>query len=190
MGPVDHAVTKLLKQWRAGDSNALNELTPLVYEQLRSLASRHMRGWGEGHTLRATAVVHEAYLRLVDAEIPFSDRVHFYAVAAQLMRRILLDWAKANRRLKRGGGAVKVSLDDVDPGGGDPEAILRINWALERFAALDAKRASLVEMVYFGGMTQTEAAAVLDVSVATVNRDLKFARAWLAKELNLNPEIE
>lgn len=180
-------MTRLLKQWRAGDNDALNELTPLVYEQLRSLAARHMRGWGEGHTLGATAIVHEAYLRLIDVDIPFADRFHFYAVAAQAMRRILLDWAKANRRAKRGGGVVKISLDEVTPiAEDDPEAILRINWALERFAALDARRASLVEMVFFGGVTQTEAAEALGVSTATVSRDLKFARAWLAKELSLH----
>ena len=123
-------VTALLQKWRAGDEHALGELMPLVYDQLRGLAARYLRSERPGHTLRATAVVHEAYLRLIDIDLPFADRVHFYAVAGRLMRRILMDWARSHNRQKRGGGAVHVTtLDDPGglPSGGDPETLLAID---------------------------------------------------------------
>jgi RNA polymerase sigma factor (TIGR02999 family) len=182
-GP-DQPVTALLKEWRAGNREALDQLTPLVYDQLRAVAARHLRSRQPGHTLRATALVHEAYLRLIDIEIPFADRAHFFAVASQLMRRILVDWARSHGRQKRSGGAVQVPLDDVTIGDGeDTEAVLGIHLALEKLAAFDARRASLLEMVLFGGMTYEEAGEVLGTSPATVYRDLKLAKAWLASEL-------
>jgi RNA polymerase sigma factor (TIGR02999 family) len=180
----DQPVTALLKEWRAGNREALDLLTPMVYDQLRAVAAHQLRARQPGHTLRATALVHEAYLRLVDIDIPFSDRAHFFAVASQLMRRILVDWARAHGRQKRGGGAVAVPLDEVTIGDAeDTEAVLGIHLALEKLAAFDARRAGLLEMVLFGGMTYEEAAEVVGTSAATVHRDLKLARAWLAQEL-------
>jgi RNA polymerase sigma factor (TIGR02999 family) len=177
-------ITSLLRAWRAGDSNAMDELMPLVYHQLRTLASRYMRQERAGHTLGPTALVHEAYLKLLSSETPWEDRVHFMAIAAITMRRILVDHARANHRTKRGSGADKVALDDVvllqPPMNLD---ILALDDAMNRLSVQDARKAKLIELSYFGGMNCEEAAAVLQVSTATVNRDLKLAKAWLRHEL-------
>lgn len=181
-------VTRLLRAWRSGDSNAMEELMPLVYSQLRSLATRYMRQERPGHTLSSTALVHEAYLKLLSSESPWEDRVHFMAIAAMTMRRILVDHARTSRRSKRGGGADRVALEDAmlsqQPMSLD---ILALDDALLRLSQQDARKGRLIELSYFGGLNCEEAAAVLEVSTATVNRDLKLARAWLQQELNGAP---
>ena len=151
-----------------------------------------MRSERPDHTLRATAVVHEAYLRMAGAELSFENRVHFYAVAARMMRRILLDWAKANRRGKRGAGAAKVPLDEgaVIIVSANPEALIEIDLALQRLAAIDPRKADLVEMLFFGGLTYDEAAEALRISAATVHRELRMAKAWLFNELRSNRQVD
>jgi RNA polymerase sigma factor (TIGR02999 family) len=148
------------------------------------LASGYLLSERPGHTLPATALVHEAYLRLVEADVAWTDRVHFYAVAARVMRRILVDHAKTNRRQKRGGGADRISLEQaivVSPEG--PSGILELDEALHRLAALDERKCQVVELLFFGGMTYDETAAALDISPATVHRELRMAKAWLHREL-------
>ena len=161
----------------------------IVYPQLRSLASRYMSGEKSGHTLSATGLVHEAYLKILGAEVPWEDRVHFFAVSARVMRHILVDHAKANRREKRGGFAAKVSLEDAIVISPEPEArLLDLDEALRSLAELDQRKAELIELLYFGGMSQSEAAAVLNISEATVQRDLRMAKAWLYRALNHSSE--
>jgi RNA polymerase sigma factor (TIGR02999 family) len=178
-------VTRLLVDWRHGDAAALEKLTALVYEQLRRLAHHYMHGQPRDQTLQTTALVNEAYLRLADQRRPnFTDRSHFFAVAAKAMRQILLDHAKASLRQKRGAGARKLQLDGaalVAPE--EPEVILDLNDALERLATLDSRAAQGVELRYFGGLKQDEIAEVLKISTVTVRRDWVFAKAWLYAEL-------
>ncbi len=157
---------------------------PLVYRQLHALAARHMRSERPDHTLRATAVVHEAYLRLAAAGLTFNDRVHFYAVAARTMRRILVDHAKTRHREKRGAGAQKLSLDEAASLASDnPSILIDLDVALDRLAQFDSRKADLIQFVYFAGMTYDEAAAALKISAATVDRELRMAKAWLYNEL-------
>lgn len=157
---------------------------PLIYDELRSLASRYMRSERRTHTLQTTALVNEAYLRLVNAEVPWQDRAHFFAVAARLMRRILVDRAKAHRRLKRGGGVHKVSLETAAVLTPQPQpGLLDVDEALTRLAALDQRKADVVELVYFGGLTYREAAEALSISERTLHRELMLAKAWLYREL-------
>ena len=146
-------VTLLLRQWQAGNNEAVEQLMPLVYDQLRALARRYMRSERQDHTLRPTAVVHEAFLQLVEADSPFSDRVHFFAVAATVMRHILINWARSHRREKRGGGAVKVELEESSAlSWDDPETVIEVDRVLERLAAFDERKAKITEMIFFGGM--------------------------------------
>ena len=179
-------VTHLLADWGRGDQAAFQKLTPLVYEEMRRLAHHYMKGQSPGHTLQTTALVHEAYLRLVDQSNPsFANRSHFLAVAAKAMRHVLVDHAKSQQRQKRGAGARKVDLDAValiSPEQSD--AILDLNDGLERLAGLDSRAAQCVELRYFGGLNQDEIAEVLKVSPVTVRRDWVFARAWLYRELH------
>jgi RNA polymerase sigma factor (TIGR02999 family) len=181
-----HEVTQLLADWSRGEEAALQKLTPLVYEELRHLAHRYMKGQRPDHTLQTTALVNEAYLRLVDQTKPnFTNRSHFFAVAAKAMRQILVDYAKSQQRQKRGAGANKVELDEtalVSPEQSD--AILDLNDALERLTSLDSRAAQGVELRYFGGLNQDEIAEVLKISPVTIRRDWVFARAWLYKELH------
>ena len=181
-----HRVTQLLEQWSHGDDAALAELTPLVYEELRRLAHRHMGGERPDHTLQTTALVNEAYLRLADqTNLRWQDRAHFFAVAARAMRQILVNYAKSYRAQKRGGGALKVDLDDVaivSPE--ESKEIVDLHEALERLAALDSRKAQVVELKYFGGLNYDEMAEVLKISPVTVRRDWEFARAWLHTELH------
>ena len=180
----DESVTQLLHELSAGNKQAFDELIPLVYAQLRKLAANCLSGERPGHTLAATALVHEAYLRLVDSEIAFQDRIHFYAVAAKVMRRILVDHARTATRQKRGGQVEKVSLDEALIAGRDaPEAVLELDASLERLHSQDPRKAQVVEMIFFGGMTYEETAAALDLSPATVHRELRMAKAWLQREL-------
>ena len=180
------AVTALLGQWRRGDDGALAELAPLVYEELRGLARRYMGSEGAGHTLQATGLVNEAFIRLAGMDVPWSDRAHFYAVAARSMRRILVDHARSRRREMRGGDASHVSLEtgmaaEAAPG---PADLLDIDEALERLAMIDARKCEAVVLHYFGGMTYDEMAEALGVSTATVHRDLRLGKAWLLNELD------
>lgn len=178
-------ITQLLVDWGQGDHGALEKLTPVVYKQLRRLAHRYMEGQRPDHTLQTTALVNEAYLRLADQRKPnFTNRSHFFAVAAKAMRHILVDQAKAAQRQKRGGGAAKIELDEaalVSPE--EPQAILDLNDALERLATLDSRKAQVVELKYFGGLQQEEIAEVLKVSAVTVRRDWVFAKTWLYGQL-------
>jgi RNA polymerase sigma-70 factor, ECF subfamily len=177
---VDSEITELLAAWSSGQREAMDQLIPLVYQQLLSLARRRMSLEAPDHTLRPTELVHEAYLRLIRSEIPAKNRAHFYAICAQLMRRILVDHARASLREKRGGGAAKVPLEGMDVvSSGSPEQVLAIHEALEKLAELDARKAQVVELVVFGGIEQDIAAEALDISPATLRRDLKLAKAWL-----------
>jgi RNA polymerase sigma-70 factor, ECF subfamily len=178
-------VTDLLTRWSDGDDAALAELTPLVYEELRRLAHRHMGGERASHTLQTTALVNEVYLRLADQTNPrWQNRAHFFAVAARAMRRILVSYARSQRSQKRGGGAVKVDLDEaalVSPE--ESKEIIDLHEALERLATLDSRKAHVVELKYFGGLNYDEMAEVLKISPVTVRRDWEFAKVWLYKEL-------
>ena len=178
-------VTQLLANWSQGDAAALTELTPLVYEDLRRLAHRHMGGQRPDHTLQTTALVHEAYLRLADQTNPnWQTRAHFFAVAARAMRHILVDYAKRYRSQKRGGGGVKIELDEaalVSPE--ESKEIIDLHEALESLATLDARKAKVVELKYFGGLNYDEIAEVLKISPVTVRRDWEFAKVWLYAEL-------
>lgn len=192
-GNPDIGVTRLLSAWRSGDARALDRLTPLVYDELRELAHRYMRRERPGHTLQATAVVHEAFVRLVGVDIPWQDRGHFYAVAARLMRRILVDHAKARHRVKRGGPVTLVSVDVYEADADYPIAtqgeidVLEIDEALERLAEQDPRLANAVELHYFGGLTYQETAKTLGISEATVHRDLRLAKAWILKQIRATP---
>jgi RNA polymerase sigma factor (TIGR02999 family) len=179
------AVTQLLKRLSAGDRDAFDHLVPLVYDQLRRLASRSLRSQRPDHTLRATALVHEAYLRLADAGGDWQDRVHFYAVAARVMRSILVDYAKAGKRQKRGGGAEHIAFDEallVSPA--MPLGLPDLDESLQRLEAHDARKGKVVELLFFGGLTYDETAVALGISEATVHRDLKMAKAWLYRDLS------
>jgi RNA polymerase sigma factor (TIGR02999 family) len=180
-------VTRLLQEWGGGNREALDELMPVVYQQLRKLAAVCLRSERTNHTLRATALVHEAYLRLVDADVAWQDRVHFFAVSARLLRRILVDHAKANHRQKRGGGAEMVEFDEaVLIGPQTSGGIVQLDLALQRLAELDQRKGEIIELLCFGGLTYDEAAAALKISPATVHRELKMAKAWLHRELTQN----
>src|SRR6266480_1510645 len=178
-------VTQLLAHWSQGDDNALAELTPLVYEELRRLAHHFMDGQRTDHTLQTTALVNEAYLRLADQTNPhWQNRAHFFAVAARAMRQILVSYARSQRSQKRGGGALMVELDEgaiVSPE--ESREIVELHEALERLATLDSRKAQVVELKYFGGLNYDEMAEVLKISSITVRRDWRFAKAWLYTEL-------
>jgi RNA polymerase sigma factor (TIGR02999 family) len=179
-------VTGLLTRWSQGDGAALAELTPLVYEELRRLAHHFMEGQRTDHTLQTTALVNEAYLRLADQTNPhWQNRAHFFAVAARAMRQIAVDYARSQQSQKRGGGALKIELDEaaiVSPE--QSKEIVDLHEALERLAALDSRKAQVVELKYFGGLNYDEMAEVLKISRVTVRRDWEFARAWLHTELH------
>ncbi len=177
-------VTRLLMDWRGGDANALDDLLPLVYEELRRLAARHMAGEADGHTLQPTALVHEAYVRLVDADIEWQDRAHFFAAASRVMRRMLVDHARSKGRQKRGGGRARVTLHAADAVTPPPDLdVLALDEAMEVLAQEDPRKARAVELRYFGGLNLEEIAEVTGVSIATVHRDLRMATAWLMTRL-------
>src|SRR5437868_567492 len=179
-------VTNLLARWSHGDDAALAELTPLIYEELRRIAHRHMGGQRPDHTLQTTALVNEAYLRLADQTNPsWQNRAHFFAVAARAMRQILVNHAKSYRAQKRGGGALKVDLDEVALISPEQTTeILDVHEALDRLGTLDSRKARVVELKYFGGLKHEEIAEVLKISPVTVRRDWVFAKAWLHNELH------
>lgn len=171
-------------RWRAGDRDALDTLLPLVYDELRRMAARSMRGERRPHTLQATALVHEAFVRLVGMDVSWQDRAHFLSVAARAMRRILVDHARAKGSAKRGAGVVPWPLEEGLEVADEPQpAILALHEALERLASFDPRMGQIVELHYFGGLTHEESAAVLGVSGSTVERELRQARAWLTREL-------
>ena len=177
------AVTRLLADWRSGDHEALDHLMPLVYEELRQVARRHMRSEGP-ITLQATALVNEAYLRLVDIDVEWQDRVHFFAIAASLMRRILVDEARKRRSQKRGGPEKALPLEDADAPIELDAELVALDDALTDLAKVDARKAKVVELRHFAGLTIAETAEALGIGHATVERDLKMAMAWLNRELD------
>lgn len=180
-------VTQLLARLRQGDRAAEAKLVPLIYGELRRRAGNYLRGERPGHTLQPTALVHEAYLRLSELkEIDWQNSAHFFAIAAQMMRRILIDHARSHGSEKRGGGWYPVELETVSTGSGqDFDKLLALDEALERLSRLDARQARVVELKFFGGLTEDQAAIVLGVSTRTVKRDWRLAKAWLFRELSV-----
>lgn len=178
-------VSRLLAEWRQGDGEALDQLMPLVHAELRRLAGHYLRKERPDHSFDPTDLVHEAYLRLVDKSHPrWRDRVHFYAVAAQLMRRILVDHARAVRSAKRGGGLPKIRLDEsIDAAEERASDVIALDEALEALGRIDPRKARTIELRFFGGLSVEEAATVLEVSTATVKKDTRLARAWLLASL-------
>lgn len=187
--PSQKRITELLVAWGNGDQASLEKLTPLVYSELHRLARRYMGRERPGHTLQTSALVNEAYIRLIDwKSVQWQNRAHFFAVSAQLMRRILVDFARSRDYAKRGGGARQVSLDDaaVVPTGRGAD-LVALDEALNTLATLDARQSRVVELRFFGGLKLEEIAEVLKVSVGTVRRDWSLARAWLHRELDKAP---
>ncbi len=180
------SITRLLHDWSSGDQAALNKLMPLIYEELRKLAHGYMGHERPGHTLQTTALIHEAYLRLVDQRsAQWQNRVQFFAIAAQLMRRILVDYARRRKYQKRGGNAVKVPLEENTVLSTErSEEVVALDGALERLAVVDPRKARVVELRYFGGLEIPEIAEALGISPATVTRDWRMAKAWLRSELH------
>jgi RNA polymerase sigma factor (TIGR02999 family) len=184
--PSSSAVTELLVAWGSGDDSALEQLMPMVHAELYRLARREMRGERESHTLQTTALVNEAYLRLVKLTgVTWNDRVHFFAMSARLMRRILVDHARSRLYLKRGGGAALLAFDEgltigIQPG---PD-LVALDDALQALAVLDTRKSQVVELRFFGGLSVDETAAALNVSSGTVMRDWRLAKAWLLKQLD------
>lgn len=184
--PVPEGVTQLLLEWRAGDASALERLMPLVYRELRRLARRCMRGEQPGHTLQTTGLVNEAYLRLVhSSRVEWRDRAHFFAIATQLMRRVLVDEARKRKYQKRGGDITVVSLDEANLASPERQIdLLDLDEALDRLARFAPRKGRVVEMRFFGGLTIEETAAVLEVSTDIVKREWRTARLWLLRALN------
>jgi RNA polymerase sigma factor (TIGR02999 family) len=184
--PSSVEVTKLLLAWNQGEPAALEKLVPLVHAELSRLAHHYMAGERTGHTLQTTALVNEAFLRLVDSsQVRWQSRAHFMAVSAQLMRRILVDFARSRNYLKRGAGAQQVTLDEAMMISEAPDVdLVELDRALQQLAAVDARKSQVVELRFFGGLTEEEAAEVLKVSPETVRRDLRMAKTWLLREMD------
>ncbi len=183
---VPENVTFLLRKWSEGDEDALEQLTPLVYDELHRLAHRHMRRESAGHVLQTSALINEAYLRLVDQpRIEWESRAHFFGIAARLMRRILVDDARKRNSAKRGGSLIQVPLDEVENLMQQQAAnVVAVDEALQRLEAVDARQSKIVELRFFGGLSIDETAELLKVSPGTVMRDWTFARAWLKSQMN------
>ena len=181
-----HDVTELLLSWRQGDSAALDRLVPLVYDELRRVASRRLRGESPGHALQATALVHEVYLRLVDLDrMTLTSRAHFFGVAATLMRQIVVDYARRRRADKRGGGVTVIGLEEaLPPAWTSSVDVMALDEALDALAAIDDRQCRVVELRFFAGLTIDEAATALGISPATVEREWALARAWLYRQLS------
>ena len=184
--PSSLEVTQLLLAWSQGEPAALEKLVPLVHAELSRLAHHYMAGERTGHTLQTTALVNEAYLRLVDSsQVRWQNRAHFMAVSAQLMRRILVDFARSRNYLKRGAGAQQVSLDEAMLISEAPDLdVVELDRALVQLAAVDARKSQVVELRFFGGLTEEEAAEVLKVSPETIRRDMRLAKTWLLREMD------
>ena len=177
-------ITRLLLAWRNGEAHALDDLMPLVHRELKRIARNFMRRQRPGHTLQTTALVNEAFVRLVDSDkVNWQDRSHFFAISAQLMRRVLVDAARRRRSEKRGGDRVQVTLADDVKASEDQVDVVAIDEALTRLAELDARQSRIVELRYFAGLTEDEIAEALDISTRTVRRDWNLARTWLYREL-------
>jgi len=185
MRAASQTITELLVQWSEGDQAALDRLTPLVYDELRQMARTYLRGERPDHTLQATALVHEAYLRLIDQrEVRWQNRAHFFGIASQMMRRVLVNHALARAAGKRGGGAQKIQLEEAEGLAVSPEVeILALDEAMKQLEKLDPLQNRVVELRYFGGLTVEEAAEVLNLSAATVKREWSTARLWLRRQL-------
>jgi RNA polymerase sigma factor (TIGR02999 family) len=181
-----HHVTSLLQAWSLGDEQALQQLIPIVYEELRRVARRHMAGERASHTLQTTALIHEVYVRLVDVRSgAIQNRAHFLATCARLMRNILVDFARSRGYQKRGGGAIHVQLDEaLDVASIQDPDLVRVDEALDRLATFDRRKSQIVELRFFGGLTVEETAEALTISPETVMRDWKLAKAWLLRELD------
>jgi len=184
--PPSEAVTQLLVAWSNGDKSALDQLMPLVYRELHRLARSRFAGENAGHTLQTTALVNEAYVRLVKQEgAQWQNRAHFFAIAAQMMRRILVDYARSRRQAKRGGGSPKISFDEMLVIPDKPASdVLRLDQALTALAEFDERRSKMIELRFFGGLSIEETAAVLGVSPGTVKREWTLAKAWLQREMS------
>ncbi|MDT5155740.1 MAG: hypothetical protein QOH51_97 [Acidobacteriota bacterium] len=179
-------ITQMLQEWSDGKEEILEQLLPLVYAELRRQAARHLRRERLDHTLQTTALVHEAYLKLVDQRnVRWESRTHFFAIASQAMRRILVDYARARKRAKRGGDDIRLSLAAADQAVGDQQAfdLITLDEALKRLAAIDEQQSRVVELRYFSGLSLEETAAILNISRATAAREWNMARAWLHREL-------
>ena len=183
--PMDHEVTRLLFAWTSGEEAALTRLMPLLYEELRGMAESYLRGEPSGRTLQPTALVHEAYLRLVAQRLPdWQNRSHFFGVASQLMRQILVDSARVRQAAKRGGDVQKISLEDTISFAPERGAdLLMLDDALNALAAIDPRKCRMIELRFFGGLDMEETARALNISVATVGRELRVAKAWLYREM-------
>lgn len=184
MNPPASDITELLLAWSRGDRDALDRLVPLVYDELRRMAHRHIARENRGHTLQTSALVHEAYLKLVDQNrVQWRNRSQFFGVAARIMRRILVDHARARDARKRGAGATRVSLDDAPTLVDIDQDVAGLDEALERLTRQDARQGQIVELRFFGGLSIEETAEVLELSAATIKREWAMARAWLYREL-------
>src|ERR687883_1107147 len=179
-------ITELLAGYGRGDKEALDQLMPVVYDELRRQAARYLRREQAGHTLQTTALIHEAYVRLVDQRnVQWQNRAHFFGIAAQMMRRILVDHARTKKRAKRGGSEVRVSLSEATVAAKDQELdVVALDEALERLAQIDEQQSRVVELRFFSGLSVEETAEVMDISKATVKRDWSMAKAWLHRELS------
>jgi RNA polymerase sigma factor (TIGR02999 family) len=187
MSSSGHNVTTLLRRLAKGDRAAVDLLLPIVYEELHRLAAKHLHWERAGHTLQPTALVSEAYLRLVGAQVSWQDRAHFISVAASTMRRILVDYARIRNAAKRGDGERPLSLEETVPASAPTLELVSLAEALDALSTLDERKARVVELTHFGGLTQEEIAHVLGVGVSTVARDLRFAEAWLRDRLQPSP---
>lgn len=182
--PSTQEVTQLLLAWGQGDEAARDRLIPLVYEELRRLARQHLRYERPGHTLQTSALLHEAYLRLVEQAVPWQNRAHFFGIAARLMRQILVNHARARHRLKRGGAQQQVSLSAAaDVAAGRAVEVLALDEALKSLAELDPRKSQIIELRFFGGLTTEETATALGISDSTVEREWRLAKAWLQREI-------
>jgi RNA polymerase sigma factor (TIGR02999 family) len=184
-----HEITRLLADWSNGDRQALEKLTPLVYDELRRLAGRYLRHERPGHTLQSTALVHEAYMKLVgQTSVRWQNRAHFFGIAAQMIRRILVDYARARQADRRGSGAAKLSLDEAIalPGSSDLN-LIALDDALDGLARMDPRQSRVVELRFFAGLTLEETAEVMQMSIATAKRDWVSAKAWLSREIRRQP---
>jgi len=188
--PAAHEVTSLLRAWSDGNKEALDRLTPLVYRELHHIAERLMAHERPGHTLQTTALVNEAYLRLVDVQqVNFQDRAHFLAICARAMRRILVDYARSRDSTKRGAGQVRMEIDEGLTAEWSPDSnLLEVDDALNRLAALDPRKSQVVELRFFGGLSVEETAEALKISPETVMRDWRLAKAWLYRELSVDKD--
>jgi len=191
MRGASNQVTELLIRWRDGDKAALDALMPLVYSELRRIANRYLQGERSDHTLQSTALVHEAYVRMTNQQLPqWQNRAHFFAVAAQLMRQILVDHARTHRASKRGGDVYKLALEDAEEQRQPVDVdVVALDDALKTLAAMDSQQSRVVELKFFGGLSNEDTAEVLGVSTSTVKRDWTTARAWLFRELNRSAAI-